>query len=475
MSGYERRSLLKRAAFAVAGLIPILPLHAQESGKRPNVLFIAIDDLRPELGCYGGPQVKSPHLDKLASQGIRFDRAYCQVAVCGASRASLMTGILPTAKRFRTYLTRAQEDAPGAATLPETFRKAGYTTISNGKIFHHRDDTEKRSWSEPAWRAPSKNFGALDPATLERLSKRKRGRIYEHPDVADGDYPDGKVALKTIADLQRLKTAGRPFFLGCGFVKPHMPFYAPKRYWDLYEREKVEMADNRYRPKNAPSALRGSSEFKSYHLADFKVGSDGWHQMMRHGYMACVSYIDKLVGDVLAELERLDLAGNTIVVVWGDHGWHLGEHDFWGKHNTMHLSTRVPLIVKVPGKKGGASSALVETSDLFPTLCELAGIPIPDTVQGKSFVKLLDDPEEPFRDVVYSRFGPGDAVVTERFNYTSYNGGKADMLYDLEKDPKENVNIAGNPEYSKTVAKMKALLNTRLAEAAESKGLDAPK
>lgn len=442
------------------------------AAEKPNVLFIAIDDLRPELGCYGSAQVKSPNLDKLAAQGLRFDRAYCQVAVCGASRASLMTGVLPTKTRFRSYLTRADEDAPGATTLPEAFKDAGYTTISNGKILHHRDDSEEKSWSEEAWRPPG-HSASFDPATTRKLSDRKRGRIYEFPDVPDNAYGDGKTAEKSIQDLQRLKAGGKPFFLACGFVRPHLPFYAPKTYWDLYERNAIAIADNPFRPKDAPAALQGSGEFKSYHLADYTVNSEAWHRMMRHGYMASVSYVDKLVGDVLAELERLELAENTIVVVWGDHGWHLGEHNFWGKHNTMHLATRVPLIITVPGKKGHPTRSLVETSDLFPTLCELARIPIPATVQGQSFASLFDDPEKTFRNVVYTRYGGGDAVVTEQFNYTRYQG-TSEMLYDLEEDPNENVNVAGHPDYTTTIAEMRALLKRRQEQAAGAKGLKAP-
>ncbi|MBW8014964.1 MAG: sulfatase [Planctomycetes bacterium] len=440
-------------------------LAVQAASPKPNVLFIAIDDLRPELGCYGGAQVKSPNLDTLASEGMVFNRAYCQIAVCGASRASLMTSVLPTSKRFVNYLARADEDAPKAKTLPQTFKEAGYTTLSNGKIFHHRGDSEAKSWTEPAWRPKVKSLAALDPATTRKLSKRKRGLIYEHPDVEDGAYADGKIAAKTISDLRRLKKDGKPFFLACGFIRPHMPFYAPKKYWDMYDRQKIEVADNQFRPENAPKELRGSGEFRSYHLGDFKVGSDKWHRMMRHGYYASVSYVDKLVGDVLAELKRLGLAGNTIVVVWGDHGWHLGEHNFWGKHNTMHLATRVPLIVKVPQKTPATTGALVETSDIFPTLCDLAGITVPATVQGRSFKDILDQPAQSFRDVVYTRFKQGDAVVTPRYSYTSYNGGKTHMLYDLMKDPKENRNIADNPEYAKIVTNMKASLAKRINQA----------
>ena len=284
--------------------------------------------------------------------------------------------------------------------------------------------------------------------------------------MPDDTYSDGQLALKTIRDLQRLKQAGQPFFLATGFVRPHMPFYAPKKYWDLYDRAKIQIADNRYRPKNAPAELKESGEYKSYHPGDLQDGTEDWHRMMRHGYMASASYADKLTGDVLAELERLGLADNTIVVIWGDHGWHLGEHNFWGKHNTTHLATRAPLIIKAPGKKGGSTKSLVETIDIFPTLCALAGIATPDTVQGRSLTGLLDHPAQAHREVAYSRFISVDAVITARFNYTSYNDGKSEMLYDLEKDPNENENVAGKPEYREAVQEMRSLLKQQQAVAA---------
>ena len=445
-------------------ILTLIALATAAGAERPNILFIAIDDLRPELGCYGAPQVKTPHIDKLASSGLRFDRAYCQVPICMGSRASLMTGILPTSKRF-VGDCRADVDVPDAMTLPEAFRKAGYTTLSNGKIFHGKDDTADRSWSEPPWQSAS-SMPSHDPETTRRLSKTKqRGRIYESPDVADDAYPDGLTARKTIQDLQRLKKEGKPFFLACGFIKPHMPFYAPKKYWDLYPRDSIQLATNRKRPANAPEQLKGSSEFRSYHLADLDPNSDEFHRMMRHGYLACTSYADKLTGDVLAELERLGLADNTIIVLWGDHGWHLGEHNFWGKHNTMHLAIRVPLIVKVPGKKPGASSSLVETTDIFPSLCALIGITAPATVQGRDFSALLDDPQKPFHEAAYSRFLSADAVITDHFSYTRYEGGKSEMLYDLSKDPQENRNLAGDPKYAETIATMKKLLKKRQDQA----------
>jgi iduronate 2-sulfatase len=447
-------------------ILSLIILATAAGDQRPNILFIAIDDLRPELGCYGATQVKTPHIDKFAASGLRFGRAYCQVPICMGSRASLMTGMLPTAKRF-VGDCRMDVDTPDAMTLPEVFRKAGYTTLSNGKIYHAIDDMADRSWSEAPWQ-PHDNMRSFDPETTRRLSKTKqRGRIYELPDVTDDAYPDGETAQKTIKDLQRLKQEGKPFFLACGFFKPHMPFYAPKKYWDLYPRDSIQLATNRQRPDKAPEQLKGGGEFRSYHLADMDPNSDEFHRVMRHGYLACTSYADKLTGDVLAELDRLGLAENTIVVIWGDHGWHLGEHNFWGKHNTMHLATRVPLIVRVPGKKSGVSSSLVETTDIFPSLCALAGIAAPATVQGRDFTPLLDNPKQAFHEAAYSRFLSADAVITNQFSYTSYENGKSEMLYDLSKDPQENRNVADDPKYAKTIATMKKLLKKRQAEAAK--------
>ena len=438
--------------------------HAAES--KPNVLFIAIDDFRPEIAYYGSTRVKTPHIDKLASAGMVFTRAYCQVPICGASRASLMTSILPTRDRFVNHVSRADLDTPDAMTLPQVFKNAGYTTLSNGKIFHIKSDTQKRSWSEPAWR-PDANPEYDEPQKKEQSSRTKRrGPIVESLDLPDDAFPDGQIAAKTIDQLRQLKQSGKPFFIATGFFKPHMPFYAPKKYWDLYDRDKIDIADNRHRPKNAPNELTGSKEFLSYDLGAYDQNSEDFHRMMRHGYLACVSYVDKLTGDILAELDKLGLAENTIVVLWGDHGFHLGEHNFWGKHNTMHLSTRVPLIIKAPGKKAGTTSSIVETSDIYPTLCTIAGLSTPKTVQGRDFSPLFQDPKKPFREVAYNRYLNGDALITPDFTYTSYKGGKSQMLYDLRKDPDENINVADDPEYSETLKQMTELLNQRKEEAA---------
>ncbi len=436
---------------------------------KPNVLFIAIDDLRPELGCYGASQVLSPNIDKLASEGIVFKRAYCNVPVCGASRASLLTGILPTKTRFVNYKVKAEEDVPTAKTLSGVFKDAGYTCISNGKIFHYNKDAMEQSWSEKPWMPNVSHQVSFDPESKKVITKNGNGCIYESPDVPDSGYPDHMIAQQTIKDLRRFKESGEPFFLACGFFRPHMPFYAPKKYWDLYDRDSIELATNRYRPANAPKVLRGSGEFKTYDLGAYKPGTIEFHKMMRHGYLACASFADKLVGDVLSELEKLGLAENTIVVLWGDHGWHLGEHEFWGKHNTMHNALQVPLIVKTPAQTSGKQThALVESVDIYPTLCELAGVSIPESVMGKSFIKLLDKPDQEFRETVYARFKAADAIVTNGFNYSLYDNGE-EMLYNLKADPEENNNVVKDEQYSEIVKKMRNYLREKQEIASQYK------
>ena len=443
------------------GYLLLCPLLAKGASTRPNVLFIAVDDLRPQLGCYGQGQIKSPHIDRLAEGGTVFKRAYCQVAVCGASRASLLTGLRPTPKRFLNYYTHAEKDAPGAMTLPEEFRRNGYHCISNGKIFHHRDDTDERSWSEPAWKPSMNALATLEPESKTPISEKGRGPVFEAPDVHDSAYPDGQIADKTIHDLKRMKKDDKAFFIACGFMKPHLPFYAPKTYWDLYDRDSIEVADNQYRPKNAPRSLKGSGEFNNYHNRHIEVNSDPWHRSMRHGYYACVSYIDAQIGRILEILDELELRDNTIIILWGDHGWHLGEHTFWGKHNVMHLATRSPLIISAPGFNAGQrSDRLVEFVDIYPTLCDLVGIKtVNQGLQGTSFKPLLSQATRPWKKAVFSRFGPARSVITDRYNYAEFKNGDR-MLYDLRRDAAENVNIAEYAEHQALVNELSLLLRT---------------
>ena len=439
--------------------------EATQNQKPMNVLFIAIDDLRPELNIYGAKHIKSPNLDKLASESLVFNRAYCNVPVCGASRASLLTSILPTKKRFIDYRAKAQEDVPNAKTLPGLFKEAGYTSISNGKIFHYNKDVQEASWSENPWMPQGGHRVSYDPKTNDVIMKSGNGRVYEAPEVDDSAYPDYKIAQKTIKDLRRFKESGESFFMACGFFRPHMPFYAPKKYWDLYDRDSIEIADNRHLPENAPKSLRGSGEFKSYSFGDYKPNTEEFHKMMRHGYYACVSYVDQLVGEVLNELETLGLAKNTIVVVWGDHGWHLGEHEFWGKHNTLHNALQVPLVVKVPGKSTGKhTEALVESVDIYPTLCDLANIPVPNYIMGKSFKATLDSPEKSFRAYTYARFKKADAIVTDDFTYSLFENGE-EMLYNRKHDPAENKNMVADVKYKEVLKEMRNALKRKQEKA----------
>ena len=416
-----------------------------------NVLFIAVDDLRTELNCYGSTHIHSPNIDRLAHEGLTFLRAYCQVPVCGGSRASLLSGLRPTNERFRNFDAQVDEDARGTITLPQVFIENGYYTISNGKIFHETNDANKRSWSEPAWMPEQDQREFLDPESRNFIGGlRNRGPFFESPDVPDNAYPDGKIAEKTIGDLKRLSKMNKPFFLAVGFLKPHLPFYAPKKYWDLYEKNKIEISKNRERPVNAPESLQGSKEVLYYHDRNVEYNSDEFHRIARHGYYACVSYTDALVGKVITTLDSLGLGENTIIVLWGDHGWNLGEHNFWSKHNTMHHSINAPLIISVPGYKGNLKSTnLVEFIDIYPTLCELAGIVQPEHLEGTSLVPLLSDPGRKWKEAAFSRYKIGDAVISERYTYTRYKSESISetMLYDLHSDPEENINLAGDKDY----------------------------
>lgn len=427
---------------------------------RPNVLFIAVDDLRPELACYGKEHIQSPHIDSLAAEGTVFARAYCQVAVCGASRASLMTGLRPTPKRFLTYLTYAEKDAPGAMTLPEEFKRNGYHCISNGKIFHHRSDTEDQSWSEPAWKPRIGGATPLDPESKKlRGGTKNRGPVFEAAEVPDHAYPDGQTAEKTVSDLKRMKAEGKSFFIAFGFLKPHLPFYAPKRYWDLYDPEEIAVADNQFKPLNAPEALKGSGEIHSYHDRGLEYNSDEWHRRNRHGYYACVSYIDAQIGKILGALEELKLRENTIIAFWGDHGFHLGEHNYWSKHNVLHWSTHSPLIVSAPGlRKGQKVDRLVEFVDIYPSLCDLAGITtVNQGLQGVSFKPLMMDPSQAWKRAAFSKYGSAVSVITERYNYAEFKNGER-ILFDLREDAGENENVVALPEHRERVEALSQIL-----------------
>jgi len=454
-----------------------------QEAPQPNILFIAVDDLRPELNCYGRTHIHSPNIDRLAASGTMFRRTYCQVPVCGASRASLLSGVRPTATRFVNYYTRLEEDYPGVPSLPAYFKSHGYTTVSRGKIFHHSDD-QLDAWSESPWSPKNRNpeYGWLDyvdPNSLAVIRNHPdydpnnpknnvRGPAFEYPDVADTAYKDGKLAQKAIEDLNRLAQADEPFFLAVGFWKPHLPFNAPKRYWDLYDRDSIPLSPNPFRPENTPdAAIHNSGELRNYGLIppSGPVSRDT-AQMLTHGYYACISYTDAQIGKLLDQLDELGISNNTIVVLWGDHGWNLEDHTMWCKHANFETSMHAPLIVHAPGLPGNQeTTALTEFVDIYPTLCELAGLSLPDHLHGKSLVPLLQNPNQPFKEAIYSRYHRGESVKTDQYVYTEWidpdNGEVyAKMLYDHEKDPLENVNVADDPAYAEVVSS----LSTQLIE-----------
>ncbi|MEX2606623.1 MAG: sulfatase [Kiritimatiellia bacterium] len=437
---------------------------SSKKNRRPNVLFIPVDDLRTQLRCYGETQMVTPHIDKLAEQGMLFERAYCQVPVCGASRASLLSGMCPTPTRFRSFKSSVDEDAPGTLTLPEHFRNHGYTALANGKVFHNIEDTAERSWNRPVWLPPTggdvtwRNYALPEHRRLDILKPGKNGPAFECVDAGDDIYFDGKIADQTLADLNRLAESDNPFFMAAGFIKPHLPFNAPKRYWDYYREGDIQLADNPEMPEHSPEeAWHNWGELRAYcNIPGEGPVPDDTARQLVHGYQAATSYSDEQVGRLLRELDRLGIRGQTIVVLWGDNGWHLGEHGLWCKHTNFDKLMRVPLIIHVPWMKGAQRcSSLVEFIDLYPTLCELTGLPIADHVHGSSLLPVLDDPAAPFKHQVFSRFGDGESIITDQHIYTEWlnetEGWISHMLYDHAIDPGENTSIADLPEQQERV------------------------
>lgn len=460
----------------IAILLPLVnfPSFAAD-GQVPkkNILFIAVDDLRAQLGCYGDTEIHSPNIDRLAKRGVRFDRAYCNVPRCGASRASVITGIRAPADIWNCY-----EIPLNFVTLPAWMSKHGYHSISNGKVLHYIKD-RRHDWDE-LWRSAEVYYGEEDwgkyntygiwqnPASAEHVNPASlRGPYCESADVPDDAYQDGKVAAKTIDDLRRLKQNGQPFFLACGFWRPHLPFNAPKKYWDLYNREEIELADNYYPPRFNPRQNVSAKEFDRYArtAGDLKATRE-FQAEARHAYYACVSYIDAQIGKIITQLDELGLADNTIVVLWSDHGFLLGEHSFWGKQNTLHESLRVPLIISGPGlPEGAATKALVELVDLYPTLCDLVGLPRPGHLHGTSFAPILKNPGSPGRPAAFSRFSGCEAVKTARYLYTEWvdeAGRITPMLFDHLNDPGENENIANREESAAIVEHHSLLIKKEL-------------
>jgi iduronate 2-sulfatase len=454
-------------------------LHA--AGK-PNVLLICVDDLKPLLGCYGDKTVQSPNIDRLAARGLLFERAYCNQAVCAPSRNALLTGLRPQSLGIYDLATNFRKAVPDAITLPQHFKNNGYRTEALGKIFHvgHGNSEDPTSWSVPHF--PAKSIGyalkenqaelTREGALFENKSPAKlpRGAAYEKADVPDNTYGDGKIADEAIKRLQAAKDKpNEPFFLAVGFLKPHLPFCAPKKYWDLYDRSSFKLADLKEPPKGAPVyAPQFGGELRNYKDIPAKGPlPDDLQRTLIHGYHACVSYMDAQLGRVLDELDKTGLAKNTIVVFWGDHGWHLGDHGMWCKHTNYEQAARIPFVVVAPGSKGGVkTAALVESVDVYPTLCELAGLPVVKGLDGASFASVLKDPATRTKDAIIHVYPRGDrvgrAIRTARHRLVEWKkpGAPADSaeyeLYDYDADPAETKNLAA--EQPRIVAELQTML-----------------
>ncbi len=474
-----------------------LPVDVQAADGRLNVLFIAVDDLRPNLSCYGEPGLKTPNMDRLAARGMLFRRAYCQIASCGPSRASLLTGRRPDTttvfdnrRRFRTAL-------PDVVTLPQHFRNHGYHTRSFGKVFHgifrSEVNEDPPSWSVPAWRPKAVQYRTeegidvlrqryprqfQDPSqSVEDIQaeRRLKGLAVEAPDVDDNDLIDGRTADKAIEVMRQIKD--NPFFLAVGFVKPHAPYVAPKKYFDLYKADDFTFPVVHEMPQGAPPQAHNndSRELRGYagiaSSGPIPVNQARW---VTHGYNACVSYVDAQIGRLINELDRLSLGDRTVIVLWGDHGYHLGHNGLWCKNTNFEAAARVPLIVSAPGAKarGQSTDALVELVDLYPTLAELCSLPVASDLHGTSFAPLLDQPRMTWKKAAFSQTprpytrpeeAMGRSVRTDRYRFVEWTGTKLSKplheLYDFADSAPEKLNLADRPGYQEVVKELTELLH----------------
>ncbi|WP_149244701.1 sulfatase [Dyadobacter sp. 32] len=482
------KKLIPIAGVILASYAISLLFANHKPAPKPNVLFIWVDDLRPDLKAYGNAVVQAPNLDKLAGQGTVFTNQFVTQPTCGASRFSLLTGRRPrnmvelnNAAIEKEIATQPRTDVP--ETFIDNLRRNGYYTVGIGKISHSADGyvygyDEPRSdklelpysWDEmlfnpgkwvTGWNA---FFGYADGSN--RQGKKSEVKPYEGADVEDDSYPDGLTANLAVAKLKELSRKKQPFFLGVGFFKPHLPFTAPKKYWDLYDESKITLTPSSDVPENVNAAsLHPSKEFNQYNLGEEKASlekpvSDAYARKLRHAYYAAISYTDAQIGKVITELKESGLYENTIIVVWGDHGWHLGDHRVWGKHTIFDQSLRSVLIVKTPeAKSGNVRKQIVSSVDIYPTLMELCGVKVPTKLDGKSFVSLLGrNNSNNWENVAYSYYNKGITVRNDRYRLTKYFRQDAPNieLYDHETDPHENHNIAGS--HPEIVAKLSETL-----------------
>lgn len=465
-------------------LISALPLvgsatmQAQPTEKY-NVLFIAADDMRPNLSCYGDPHAITPNIDRIAAKGMVFKQAYCQQAVSNASRASILTGLRPDENGVTDLETFFRDKVPDVVTLPQCFKNNGYTAISVGKIFHALPHTlDHISWDVEIG-APEGTAGYLLPENKKGKGRLGKTSLWECADVADNEYIDGYSTDEAIKQLRKNAKSEKPFFLAVGYKKPHAPYCAPKKYWDLYENMNYEITHQGVVEECASLAYHGNVEIRGYsNIPDEGPIPSDAEQMAIRGYYACISYVDAQIGMILDELDALDLSDNTVIVFWGDHGYHLGEQDLWCKSTNFELDARVPLIISTPEMraKGTHCSAIVEFVDVYPTLLDICQVPAAGKLSGASLKKLLDNPEAKWNDVAFSQFiRPYKALRKRNPTHMGYsvrvpdwrctywydlsNGELVEKeLYSLKYDSIERKNVSGKSEYRKIEKKLAELI-----------------
>ena len=441
---------------------------AQAAAAKPNVLFIAVDDMNNDLGCYGSPIVQSPNIDKLAARGVKFDRAYCQFPLCSPSRSSIMTGLRPDTTRVFNLQYHFRQGLPDVVTLPQLFMRNGYYAARVGKIYHYGNPGDIGTSGlddAPSWQEVVNPAGTdkttLEPEITNFTPQRGLGSAMSFLSDAKGrdeDHTDGKVATEAIRLLE--KHQREPFFLAVGFYKPHTPYVAPKKYFDLYPLEKITVPEM---PKGFVESVPTAALTSTRPWPNFGVTHDQ-ARLSKQAYYAAISFVDAQIGRVVDALDRLGLRDNTIIVFWSDHGYSLGEHGLWMKQSCFEESARVPMIFAGPGIKAGTPSPrLVEFVDVYPTLADLAGLTPPAKLEGASLRPLLVRPDAPWTRPAFTQVErggfPGHSVRTPRWRYTEWDGGKQGAeLYDHETDPGEMKNLAADPAHAATLAELKALV-----------------
>ena len=429
------------------------------SPEKMNVVFIVVDDLNKTLGCYDHPLVKTPHIDKLAASGIQFDHAYCNFAVCNPSRSSFMTGMRPETTGIVDNRKTLQSVIGDWVSMPALFIQNGYYTVSLGKIFHgsRPEHNDMKGWDE------LHKFGTSDLGKQGVQRNMTGGELkwcwWQEAEGEDEDQQDGKIAAKAVEFIKG--DHEKPFFLAVGLAKPHDPFIAPKKYFEDYPVEKCDppvLPDGWEPPYNhtLPGETRIFNRFSDLDKREFL-----------RSYYACCTFMDAQVGKVMKALEESGKIDNTLIVFFGDHGYHLGEHNWWNKVTVFEMGTAAPFIVAGPpvGEQGIRSQAMFEFIDIYPTLADLCGLEqIPDHLEGKSFASVVSDPSLPFRSEVRAMTRRGEmfglSVKNSRWRYVEWDKGKRGVeLYDQVKDPLEYNNLAGDPVYTDTLATMKKLIS----------------